>query len=305
MSEAVVVNRTREPIDHFQLGVITPVLSRFPGMHADWEAEATIEHVRRIAQAAESHGYDYITCSEHIAISAEGQSGGCYWDPLPTFGYLAAFTSQLRFTVTVLVMPYHHPLDIVKRYGTLDQICEGRLNLGVGVGYLKGEFDAIGAPFDDRGPRSDDAIRALRASFGQVRPVYKGEFYEYRDIVVDPCGVQQHLPIWVGGQSRRSLRRAVELGDAWVPFATSADDIAEWLGRATATDAWHARERPLEVIIPGPRPVDPIDDPVGALAMVRSFRDAGATGTQLRYVHNSLEHYLEQLEAMSELIKKL
>ena len=76
-----------------------------------------------------------------------------YWDPLATFGYLAARTERIRFATHVLVLAYHHPLEIAKRYGTLDRVSNGRVILGVGVGTLKEEFDLIGAPFDDRGPR--------------------------------------------------------------------------------------------------------------------------------------------------------
>ena len=122
----------------------------------------------------------------------------------------------------MLVLGYHHPLEIAKRYGTLDKISNGRVILGVGVGTLKDEFDLIGAPFDDRGPRGDDAMRALRASLSQRQPEYHGEFYDFEGLVVDPCAVQPHVPLWVGGRTFRSLRRAVALGDGWSPFAVSA-----------------------------------------------------------------------------------
>ena len=95
--------------------------------------------------------------------------GTRYWDPLATLGYLAARTQRIRLATNVLVLAYHHPLEIAKRYGTLDKVSNGRLILGVGVGSLKEEFDLLGAPFDDRGPRGDDALRALRASLSVAR----------------------------------------------------------------------------------------------------------------------------------------
>src|SRR4029079_3033086 len=139
--------------------------------------------------------------------------GARYYDPLATFGYLAAHTSRIRFVTHVLVLGYHHPLAIAKRYGTLDRLCGGRLVLGVGVGTLAEEFALLGAPFADRGPRYEDAIRALRAAFGQPMRALAGAHYRFAEMVADPCGMQTDVPIWLGGRSARSLRRALELGD--------------------------------------------------------------------------------------------
>jgi probable F420-dependent oxidoreductase len=291
--------------DSLKLGIIPPVLSRLPGAHAEWERDGTIDDVRRIAQAADRLGYHYFTCSEHVAIPTDGAAGPCYWDPLATFGYLAAHTSRIRLATVVLVLGYHHPLDVAKRYGTLDRICNGRLILGVGVGYLEEEFDVLGMPFADRGPRADDAIRALRASFGRATPAYDGPYYRFRGMTVEPCGVQEDVPIWVGGRSRRSLRRAVELGDGWVPFAVSADEAGSWLAQAAATEAWQERRQPLEIMLQGPRPLDPCGAPEEAAKTARSLQNAGATAMSVRFVHDSLAHYLDQVEAMTAVVGSL
>jgi alkanesulfonate monooxygenase SsuD/methylene tetrahydromethanopterin reductase-like flavin-dependent oxidoreductase (luciferase family) len=149
-----------------KLSIATPVVSLNPGAHGPWEATATIGDVKRVAETADRLGYHHLTCSEHIALPAAelGRRGARYWDPLATLGYLAACTRQIRLATHVLVLAYHHPLEVAKRYGTLDLVSNGRLILGVGVGTLKEEFDLLGAPYDDRGPRGDDAMRALRAS---------------------------------------------------------------------------------------------------------------------------------------------
>ena len=185
-----------------------------------------------IAEAADRLGYDHLTCSEHVGIPVDVARvrGGTYWDPLPTFGYLAARTERIRLATFVLVLGYHHPLEIAKRYGTLDTVSSGRLVLGVGVGSLREEFDLLDAPFADRGQRGDDAIRALRASLSQEQPEYHGSHYNYAGFVVDPCAVQHRVPIWVGGRTLRSLRRAVSLADGWAPFGVSVSQIGTWLG---------------------------------------------------------------------------
>ncbi len=287
-----------------RLGVTTPVVTMLPDAHASWERDGTIEDIAALSRAAERFGYDYVTCSEHVMIPTEVAAvrGSRYWDPLATFGYLAAVTTRLRFATNVVVLGYHHPLDIAKRYGTLDQVTGGRVILGLGVGSLEEEFALLGAPFSDRGPRADDAISALRACLSRQRPSYDGPYYRFDDVVVDPCFLQEPVPLWIGGRTARSLRRAVELGDGWVPFGLGAPDLGAMIARARQTTAWAARERPLELVLQNGRPVDPQGDPDGARKIAGRLVGAGATCLQLRFVHHSRDHFIEQLEAMAALV---
>ncbi len=305
ISQSTAVPRPHDVLP-VRLGVTTPVLTLLPHGHASWELEAGIEEVATVARAAETLGYYHLTCSEHVIIPVDVAPvrGSRYWDPLATFGYLAAVTSRIRLATNVLVLGYHHPLEIAKRYGTLDQVCGGRLVLGLGVGSLEQEFDLLGAAFADRGARADDAIRALRASLSTTRPTYHGTFFRYRDVVMDPCAQQASVPLWIGGRTARSLRRAVELGDGWVPFSLRSADIGLMLGRVRQTPAWEARTSPLEVVLQNGRPLDPIGDPDGTRAIITKLIGAGATGLQLGFVHHSLGHYLEQLEALAQLVRK-
>ncbi len=277
-----------------RLGIATPIVVRFPGTHGDWERDAGIAELAEIAAAGERLGYHHISCSEHVAVPAalEATRGATYWDPLATLGYLAARTERLRLLTNVLVLGYHHPLDIAKRYGTLDRVSGGRLIIGVGVGSLREEFELLGAPFDDRGPRADDAMAALRASLSRRVASYEGPYYEYRDFVVDPHAVQDRVPLWVGGRTRRSLRRAVTLGDGWVPFALTLEQAAGMLA---------SFERPagFDVVLGPEAPLDPVADPAGAEAALDRLRAAGTTIAVGRVVHRSLAHYLEQMEALA------
>jgi probable F420-dependent oxidoreductase len=285
-----------------KLGLVTPVLTLNPRAHNAWEEDAGIDDVVAIAEAADRLGWHHVTCSEHVAVPRHvaPTRGSRYWDPLATFGYLASRTERVRLATHVLVLGYHHPLDIAKRYGTLDRIAGGRLILGVGVGSLKEEFELLGAPFDDRGERGDDAIRALRASFGRREPAYRGRHYDYDGFVVDPHAVQDRVPIWIGGRTGRSLRRAVELGDAWVPFGLTLDEERQLLERARSTDAWARRDNDLELVLYA-EGLDPVGDPAGARAAVEQRAEAGATAVNVRMTHRSREHCLEQLAAMVEL----
>jgi probable F420-dependent oxidoreductase len=288
-----------------KLGIVTPVLTRLPRAHADWEVTAGIEEVERVVVDAERLGYHHVTCSEHIGVPRDVAEvrGATYWDPLATFGYLAARTTTIRLATFVLVLGYHHPLEIAKRYGTLDRICGGRLILGLGVGSLQEEFELLGAPFAGRGERGDDAIRALRASLARPEPAYSGTHYDYGGFVIDPHALQQHMPIWIGGRTERSLRRAVELADGWAPFGLGTGDLEEMLKRARDSEAWERREQPLELVLQNERPLDPVGEADQVAERLARFRDLGATILSARFVHHSVEHYLEQLAALREAAK--
>jgi probable F420-dependent oxidoreductase len=275
-----------------KLGVLTPVVSMNPRASAAWEVDAGITEIAAIAAAADRLGYHHLTCSEHVAvpIDAEGRRGSRYWDPLALFGYLAGRTERIRFATHVLVLGYHHPLDVAKRYGTLDQVSGGRLVLGVGVGSLEEEFALLGASFADRGSRADDALRALRAAVGTTRPTYHGTHHSFDDVTVDPT-IRADVPIWVGGRTARSLRRAVELGDGWVPFDLTLDDVRTMLGQVSRPDAFEVG------VWPEP-PLDPCADPARVADVVDEHAASGVTVLNVRFVHESLGHYLEQLDAM-------
>ena len=203
-----------------RIGLQTPVVIQVPATASTWEATAGATEIGEIAAVADQLGIDYLTCSEHVVVPTDvaATRGSTYWDPLATLAFIAGRTSRIRLATSVLVLGYHHPLEIAKRYGTLDQVSGGRLILGVGVGSLREEFDLLGAAWDDRGARADEAMGALRAALATNRPVHQGNYYRYDSVVMDPCAAQPRVPIWVGGRTRRSLRRAVEFGDGWMPF---------------------------------------------------------------------------------------
>lgn len=275
------------------MGIITPVVTLNPRAHGTWEEDAGLAELTAVAEAADRLGYHHLTCSEHVAIPTDAAPirGARYWDPLATLGYLAARTTRIRLATHVLVLGYHHPLTIVKRYGTLDVVSGGRLVLGVGVGSLREEFDLLGAPFEGRGARADDDLRTLRASFGRR---------ELDGFVVEPSGTRTDVPIWIGGRSARSLRRAVELADGWAPFGVPAEQLGEWVAAARRTDAWAARDRPPEIVLYPDPVVDPAGDEARTTEMVERYVAAGATILNLRFKARSLQHLLDQLEAMAE-----
>lgn len=292
--------------DRYGLG--TPGLTMAGGsrQRASWETEATPGDFAAIARAADRLGYHHLTCSEHVGIPPEVEAvrGGRYYDPLSTFGYLAAITERVRFCTYVLVLAYSHPLEIAKRYGTLDRLSDGRVILGVGVGSLKPEFDLLGlggVEFRERGARGDDALKALRASFAKRMPEYHGPYYDFSNFIIDPCGIQEHVPIWIGGRSSLSLRRAVELGDGWAPFGLSVAEMATLIDRAKQLPSWSARETPLDCILKHDGMLDPIGDPGQTAERIAAVFAAGGTIVSINFTHRSVAHYIEQMEALAVL----
>jgi probable F420-dependent oxidoreductase len=290
-----------------RFGVVTPIVTLAPRTHAAWEEDAGPEEIRAIAVQADRLGYSHLTCSEHVGIPAASVAvrGGRYYDPAATLGFVAAVTQRIRLLTHVVVLPYHHPLEVAKRYGTLDRLSAGRLILGVGVGSLEEEFDLLGVPFAGRGARYEDALRALRASFGRTEPRYAGSHYRFADFVVDPCSVQPEPPIWVGGRSPRSLRRALRFGDGWNPFGLGTDELRTVLARARSTAAWrdrHAAERPIDVVLTPEPPLrlETAADLEHARATVRTYAALGATVLNVRFQHHSADHFRELLEQFSE-----
>ena len=282
-----------------RLGISTPVVTVYPPTASEWEHSAGIEDIARIAAATDELGFHHLTCSEHVAVPAETAAarGGTYWDPLATFGYLAARTTRIRLATQVLVLGYHHPLEIAKRYGTLDTVSGGRVILGLGVGSLKEEFELLGAPFDDRGARADDALAALGASLSVAEPEYRGRFHDYSDVIVRPHAVQDRVPLWIGGRTRRSLRRALDHGDGWVPFGLTLPELESMLaGVAEAISS-----SSFDVVLSPDRVLDPLGDPTATVRALDAVARAGATITGVSITARDASHYCDQLAELRDL----
>jgi probable F420-dependent oxidoreductase len=172
--------------------------------------------VGELARAAEDAGFAAAFVTDHPAPPATWINGGGHHtlDPLITLGFAAAATTTLLLQTNLYVPAYRHPLLSAKTIATLDVLSGGRVILGVGAGYLEGEFAAVGADFENRNDVLDDAIRTMRSAWsGAVTD----------EVLSLPRPVQDNgPPVWVGGNSRRAIRRAVELGDGWVPMPSPA-----------------------------------------------------------------------------------
>lgn len=175
--------------------------------------------LRRWAQVVEALGYDLLMVSDHVAVTPDvaAQYPAPFYEPFTTLSWLAGTTSRIRLGTTVLVVPYRHPLLIARMAANLNQLSGGRFVLGVGVGWARQEFDALGVPFHRRGALTDEHLRAVRAAWADDADYRSGQ-----------------IPIWVGGNSDAALRRAVRFGEAWHPLRRTVDWLRAAVDRLAA-----------------------------------------------------------------------
>jgi probable F420-dependent oxidoreductase len=224
-----------------------------------------------LLQAAEQAGFESAWTVEHTVVPAGYQSPYPYSsdgkmaggiddfplpDPLIWMAYVAAATTKIKLATGILILPQHNPVVVAKQVATLDHLSRGRVLLGIGVGWMKEEFDALGVPFEDRGARTDEYVAALRALWGQSKASYRGRYIAFDDIYCRPQPAHGTVPIIVGGHSSAAARRAGRLGDGFIPARGSPHALIE-LARRTA--AQHDRDpRALEITTGVPETLDEI-----------------------------------------------
>lgn len=191
--------------------------------------------LREVSECAESEGYDTILSGDHAILPThiespwpyeEWNDGKPYYDVytqvpwadvFTVISFVAAYTERVRVATGVLIVPYRDPFDVARRFATIDVLSGGRLIVGCGVGWLKEEFDLLGVPFAQRGKRTDEYVRAMKAMWTEDDPRVNGEFVNL-DVSTNPYPhplQKPHPPIWFGGESKASVRRVARLGDGW------------------------------------------------------------------------------------------
>ena len=183
-----------------------------------------------VAKAAEAAGFDSVWTAEHVVLPdpqappSPAPPRMKLLDPAVALGFLAGHTSKLLLATGIIILPQRNPVVLAKALASVDRLSKGRLVFGLGAGYLKPEFQALGAPFADRGKRTDEYIEAIVALWTQASPEYKGEYVAFAGIQAHPQPVQKpHPPIVIGGMSPSALRRAARYGNGWYGFALDLD----------------------------------------------------------------------------------
>jgi len=191
------------------------------------------DSVIRIAQHAERLGYHSVWGNDHMTtqnyVRAEFPVPPRFWEPLITYAFVAANTTTLRLGTGVLVLPVRRDIVVLaKQIATLDHFSGGRLEIGVGVGAYREEFEALATHANvHRGDMVEEGVAALQCLFSERVSSFAGRYYRFRDVELFPKPRQEHMPIYFGGNSPNHLRRIAERGDGWIPAAMEADRLEE------------------------------------------------------------------------------
>lgn len=212
------------------------------GMHLPRRgALATGDGVTAVARLSEELGFDSLWTGEHPALPWEHtsdypytDSGRMTWDPTTpwadsfvSLSWAGAVTNRIRLGTSILLLALRSPVLAAKSAATLDSFSGGRAMLGVGVGWLEGEFELVGQPFANRGPRTTEAIRVLKTCWGNEKIEFDGEYYKLAPFAANPKPAQgDRLPVLCGGSSDATLRRVAEVADGWLPSHLLPDEYA-------------------------------------------------------------------------------
>ena len=233
---------------------VPSVVMKIGLLYTNW---AAADDPGGFARRAEALGFESLWTTEHVVVpkgyestypySRRGKMAGGAEDfpspdPLMWLAFAGAATERIGLATGILILPQRNPLVLAKETATLDLFSGGRLTLGVGVGWLEEEFDALGISFADRGKRTDDYVAALRALWTQDEATHHGTHSSFDKAISRPRPTQGSVPIVVGGHSKAAARRAGRLGDGFFPGRGSHEDLAELITVMRATAVEHDRD---------------------------------------------------------------
>lgn len=191
---------------------------------------AHVNDLVTLAVEAESLGYHSVWVSEHLfhATYVASRLGDApYHEALTILTAVAGATSKVRLGTSVLVLPWHHPVQLAKRVASLDDYSGGRVSLGVGVAQTEDEFENLGVSFTHRGRIADEMLTAMKILWTEKYPIFNGKYFNFNDLQFEPKPVQKpYPPLLIGGTSRRAIERVVEHGDGWHALSQSPQDMA-------------------------------------------------------------------------------
>jgi probable F420-dependent oxidoreductase len=252
------------------------------------------EAVVKVAQTAERLGFYSALVTDHPCPTGRWLDAGGHHaqDPFVMLSFIAAATTKLRLQTGIVVLPYRNPFIVARSVASLDVFSKGRVTLSVGAGYLKGEYKALGVDFDRRNESMDEYLQALKAAWTNEEFTFEGTGYQALGNRIQPRPVQDpHPPLYIGGNSRRAIRRAVELADGWNPFFTTPQLSATSRSADLSTDEQlvesiaylHAhcekigREKPPELVLGGlNRPGERLE-PAAMIDRIGRYKELGIT----------------------------
>jgi probable F420-dependent oxidoreductase len=268
-----------------------PGMSLYPGTGRHWWEQITPADVRRIAWEIDRLGYDYVSISEHLIMDrASAPELGPRWSHSLTAAGVVIGATERVVVVPLVVVPYHHPVELAKSLSTLDFLSGGRVIPLLLVGYNQLEFQIMNVSYDERGAITDEWIDAMHELWCSDDPVFEGRHVRFHDIVFEPRPVRQPMTLWLGGRTLVAMRRIGRVGDGWVAQSTvPRARLPEFVARIREQPEFRTRPRPLDLsfeLFEGNR--DPIThriidqarislEPEVILEQMQTVADLGAT----------------------------
>ncbi len=262
------------------------------------------ETAARVAREAESLGYESLWTGEHVVLPhpqappSPVPAETPFLDPAVLLAYVAAHTSRIKLATGIIILPQRNPAVLAKELASVDLVSQGRLIFGIGVGYLKPEFDALGVPFERKGARTDDYLAAILALWSQENPCHEGEFVSFDGIKSLPQPLQKpHPPVVVGGHTPAGMRRAVASAHGWYGFALDLDQTAEAV--AFLAEAERDGARPPEL---GKLEITITPAGIPDTAMVEAYADLGVDRLAFLLRGRSGDEIVENISSMARAV---
>jgi probable F420-dependent oxidoreductase len=297
-----------------KFGVFLPISGRAAGPDTLMEA----------ARSAETQGFDAVWSADRVVTPWQIHTSYPYsenhefivppdrpfLDSLTCLAFLAGCTEKITLGISVLVLPYRHPLYWTRVAASIEQLSKGRLIMGVGVGWMEEEFAALGVSFKDRGRMTDEQLQILSSLWTEEHASFNGQFYRFQDLAFYPKPIQQpRIPIWVGGEGAAAQRRAAKYGDAWFPYFVAITPGELRAGYENVLRlASEAGRDPRQVRLTCCRPVEVTRDPVPQdesqlrgnpqqlLEALNVYREIGVDHLALQFMVPRWPERMEQIE---------
>lgn len=271
------------------------------------------EAIRRVARLADDAGYDSVWTTDHVLVPAKhGDTFGRIIESLVTLGYLAGITENVALCTSVLVIPQRDPILIAKQVTAIDKLSDGRVILGVGVGWMREEYRFLRTNFHERGRIADEWIAVMRQLWTQERPSFHGEWIEFDEAVFEPKPAQAGgPPIYVGGSSDAAIRRAATLGDGWHPvglepaaLAAGVEKLREWSQRDDLVVSLRGHvamgaSSSVYESSSGSRRYRLAGSPDEIAAAIANYADAGLNHLVCYFAHDTADQLVEQVEGFA------
>ena len=246
--------------------------------------------ILRFARGAERLGFDILSVGDHVVFPERitsaypyatsgrhpSESAPNYVEAMTLLSYVAGVTSTIKLLTGVIIVPYRHPVLVAKMIASLDYLTQGRVIFGIGVGWMKEEFDVLGFPYEHRGALTDEMVEIYKTLWTRERPAFKGRFFQFDELRFSPKPVQKpHPPIWIGGNTRVAMRRAARGAQGWFPVHMSSDEMRPMIQELRAMTV-EAGRKPEEIEVCLGSSLEFADRPVTPDIARRLFGDGHA-----------------------------